>query len=374
MSNSDQPAAQLAALLQSPEVLQQFAAFLAAQSGVNLVKPTVPDLWARYERHATTPTDGGRTRIKSWYNTGRWHGKKLLEFFGPKNWDEVTHEAADEYRRWRKPQLTPKKRPVTVATINRELRSLQGCLSFAVKKNIIPRNPLAGMTDEEENHERDFTVTLDQFKAILKCSRPFLRAYLVLLFDTGCRRDEIRYLEWSWVDLDRGFITIPKHATKSVKERLVPLSMAARLILESTPRDPVSRLVFANPLKAEGPISKSTLWRWFRKACAAAGVTGPKGESQPVWLHTMRHTWATDFVTRGGDVYTMMSIGGWTDPAVVQRYINIAARHKEAAKELLDERSASLIPTVQADRKGPRSVVTSSEMRRGAVAAKKAQG
>jgi integrase len=356
-------AAQLAALLQSPDVLAKFGEFLAAQVGVGVAKPLVSDLWARYERHGTTPVGAGRLRIKSWNSTARYFARHLLTFFGGKAWDEVNHELADEYRRWRRETNSNRGKPVCHATINRELMTLLACFSHAAKKNIIPRNPLAGMPREVETHERAFTITIDQLKGILQHSRPWLRSYLMLLFDTGCRRNEIRFLEWPWVDLDRGFITIPKERAKNGRERMIPLSTVARMILEGMPRDPVSPLVFPNPHGPAGPIGKTTLWRWFREACSAAGITGPT--DQPVWLHTLRHTWATDFVTRGGDVYTMMSIGGWTDPSVVQRYVNIAARHKEAAKELLDERSASLLPTV---RKGPQRVVTSSEVRGGVAA------
>lgn len=374
MSNESPPVTpqQLAAFFASPEAGTIFAEFMASRLGATAApKPMVPELWRRYEAHGTTPTDGGRTRIKSWNTGPRYHARRLLEFFGAKAWDEVTHELADEYRRWRKTHVGGRGQVIASATINRELRSLQSCFSFAVKKRIIARNPLAAMANDPVVHQRDFTITQDQFKQILVHARPILRYFLLLLYETGMRRDEVRGLRWTEVDLDRGFITLPGHRTKNGKERPVPLSAVARMVLENQPRDPVNPHVFPNTGQPTGGLCKVSLWRWFKEARDAAGVTGPQG--QPVWMHTLRHTYATDLATSGVPVHVVMAICGWTDPNVMQMYINVADRHKDDAKTTMDERSASLLAQAPA-RRAARRTATSSQVRGPAVAPKKASG
>ena len=42
---------------------------------------------------------------------------------------------------------------------------------------------------------------------------------LRLLFLTGLRRDEVLGLKWSWIDLERGVLTIPPSAEKSGRVR-----------------------------------------------------------------------------------------------------------------------------------------------------------
>lgn len=326
-------------------LMAQFAEFLKERSGP---KPAFRDLWAKYDAHGTAMTEGGRKRIKSWDRGQKYQARRLLECFGDLPWDEVTLERADEYRAWRRTHLGRwTKTMPKAATINRELRSAQSCLSQAVKKRIIPRNPLAGMMDERPIHDRDFSISQEEFLLIVKHSRPLLRYFLLLDYETGCRRDELRELVWSEVDLDVGLIKLPWQRTKGAKEREIPLTTTARLVLDMIPADGTNPYVFSTPFLPDGPISRSTLGKWFRDARNIAGVKGPKG--QPIWLHTLRHTWATDGATNGVDIETLMSIGGWSDEKTARRYINIARRHREAGLMRMNERSTAIAKSLKSN-------------------------
>jgi integrase len=327
------------------ELMAAFAEFLKERSGP---KPSFRDLWVKYHAFGTTLTEGGRMRIKSWDRGQRYQARRLLEHFGDLPWDAVTLERADEYRAWRRTHVGRwTKRMPKAATINRELRSAQSCLSQAVKKRIIPRNPLSGMLDERPIHDRDFSISQEEFLKIVKCARPLLRYFLLLDYETGCRRDELRELVWSEVDLDIGLIKLPWHRTKGARDREIPLTTTARLVLDMIPTDGTSPYVFSTPFLPDGPISRSTLGKWFRDARDLAGVTGPAG--QPIWLHTLRHTWATDGATNGVDIETLMSIGGWSDEKTARRYINIARRHREAGLMRMNERSTSIAKSLRAN-------------------------
>jgi integrase len=269
---------------------------------------------------------------------------KLLRFFGTKPWDECNLIAVEEYRVWRATipnQVSGVKgiRQVVASTRNRELASAQGCFSWAVKRGLIRCNPMAGMSREpESNGDRDFAVPKADVDKILKYAPPRLRQFLLVLYGTGMRRGEALSLEWSEVDLDGGFINLSKLKTKTAKDRSFVMSTNVRAILEMIPRDGFNPWVFPAPHRCNEPINHATMSGWWRKARDAAGVTGPKG--QPIWLHSLRHTFATDMVVAGMPVEIVMAICGWSSPAMMHRYVNIHRRHQEMARAFLDARDA----------------------------------
>lgn len=326
----------------SPDFLRFLAEYIAKRESTP--RPTFADLWQQFAAWGTSRTDGGRMRMRGWPRAQQSHGVKLLKFFGARPWDECGLPAVEEYRVWRASipnQVSGVKgiRQVVASTRNRELTSAQGCFSWAVKRGLIPHNPMDGMTREEEsNSERDFAVPKADVDKILKYANPRLRQFLLVLYGTGMRRGEGLSLEWHEVDLDGGFITIPKHKSKTGKERTVPMSTNVRAILEMLPRDGMNPWVFHAPHRCNMPIDQATMSGWWRRARDAAGVTGPKG--QPIWLHSLRHTFATDMVVAGMPVEIVMNICGWSSPAMMRRYVNIHRRHQEVAKALLDARDA----------------------------------
>jgi integrase len=189
---------------------------------------------------------------------------------------------------------------------------------------------------------------------VIRHARPSMRPFLVLLWETGMRRDEVRRLRWSWIN--EGFIVIPKgrQHSKNGEGRTIPLSSAALLALEMQPRLPACDYVFANA-EGDGPWSKSHCGKWWRDARDKAGIQGPAGQS--VWTHTLRHSAATELCTKYQvDVKTLQDMFGWKDPNIIDLYVNIAARERHAIKPNLDERSSGLIAqlhTYPNHRRGP---------------------
>ena len=49
----------------------------------------------------------------------------------------------------------------------------------------------------------------------------------------------------------------------------------------------------------------------WRRVCTAAKLSGP--------FHGLRHTFASDYIMRGGGLFDLCKICGWTDYAMVER-------------------------------------------------------
>lgn len=335
----------------SPQFMKDLAAFLEARK--NTKRHVFRDLWVIYERWGSAKTDSGKPRIKGW-KAQRTHGKLLMAYFGDTPWDQINLRASDAYREKRAQDINHRTKVpgIKASTRNREMRTAQACLTHAVKKGLISHNPLAGMEDEASEHDRDFSLTQDQVASIMRVSRPLLRWFLVILNETGMRRGEVLSMEWTEVDLDTGYMVVLASKAKSGKKREVPLSVNARAVLEMMPRDEMNPYVFANPHGPTGPVNESTLDDWWQQAREASGVTGPKG--QPVWLHSLRHTFATDMATAGMDLEVLMQMCGWSDLKMARRYINIARRHRDKSKPVIDLNRGEVRALLGAARKGPK--------------------
>jgi integrase len=109
-------------------------------------------------------------------------------------------------------------------------------------------------------------------------------AIIKLLILTGCRREEVGSLSWPEVAGDR--IVLPPQRTKNSREHIVPITPAARAILDSRKR--AGTFVFgrhcAKPFSGWG-VSKAGLDRRI----------GAAGHQLPAWrLHDLRRTFRTN--------------------------------------------------------------------------------
>lgn len=346
----------------TPEMFKLFAEFAAQR--MSGPKVTFRDLWVRYETHGTIRTEGGRTRIKGW-KVQAAHGRLLLPVFGDLPWDQVDLAANDRYRKLRSEAVNKRTGVIGVAasTRNREMRTAQACLSYGVRTGIISRNPLVGMQDEPSVNERDFAISQEQAAKLMRAAVPQLRWFLVLLSETGMRRGELLTMEWTDVNMDGGWMKVLAHKAKAGKERTVTLSVNARAVLEMIASDGINPYVFPHSKDPRKHLAEGTLDDWWTAARDIAGIVGPKG--QRIWLHTMRHSYATDYMTSGGNIEVLMNNCGWSGQAMARRYVNVGPRHHEQTRAIVDARGvhvreAILGPAMKA-RRAPKAIEVSAE-------------
>lgn len=72
------------------------------------------------------------------------------------------------------------------------------------------------------------------------------------------------------------------------------------------------------------PLSKA-----HKTACLKAGIKNFR-------VHDWRHHWASWMVMSGCDLYTLMKLGGWTTPRMVQRYVAVSNDHMHEAISKLE--------------------------------------
>jgi len=110
---------------------------------------------------------------------------------------------------------------------------LRACGNWAEKQGYLVKgtNPFAGMVRYKEAKTPVAIFNPEQIAALLKKADDVLRPYLAIGAFAGLRTAELQRLEWSEIDLDRGFITVAASKAKTRQRRLVPISDNLKLWL-----------------------------------------------------------------------------------------------------------------------------------------------
>jgi integrase len=150
------------------------------------------------------------------------------------------------------------------------------------------------------------------------------------------RAGELAALEWSDVDFDRRLVTVQRSfdgPTKSDRVRYVPILDPLLPVLRAWRLRHPGRLVFTNQggrmLQPSARIFQEVLHRVL--AAAELPRVMRNGKERPyVRFHDLRHTFASHWVVRGGDLFKLQKILGHQSVQMTMRYAHLAP---EAFKE-----------------------------------------
>ena len=150
-------------------------------------------------------------------------------------------------------------------------------------------------------------------------------AFTCLLLDTGMRADEALSLRRSDVDLDNLLLRV--HG-KGQKQRVVPMSLELRRVLFRWLGKHEYDLVF--PTRDGVKQRQRNALRDFKRMGRAAGVSGVRFS-----FHTMRHTFAVNYIRNGGDVFRLQRILGHSTLEMTRRYVNLQTEDLQAVHDKL---------------------------------------
>ena len=215
---------------------------------------------------------------------------------------------------------------------------LKSILKRAKEDKLIIENPFENIKAPVEELTCDAFWTKSEVKQFLLSS--YSSEYYPLYFlavNTGMRMSELCGLCWDRVDFQLNQLTISrtrdkkglKNTTKSKMKRIIPMTNDVRELLWNLftkQLNPVFVLAHLNGKK----ISYSHLYRVFKKSQLAAGLT------KFIRFHDLRHTFATQFMMNGGNLFELQKILGHSKIEMTMRYAHFSPEHLKSAVKFMD--------------------------------------
>jgi site-specific recombinase XerD len=168
------------------------------------------------------------------------------------------------------------------------------------------------------------------------------RIWILTLYATGIRREELVHLKITDIDSSRMVIHIRQG--KGRKDRDVMLS--PRLLNELRDywrRADLRPTTYLFPGRGphqsvEVPLQGKSVFNAVQQAAERAGL------GKRVHPHTLRHSFATHLLESGADLHTIQLLLGHGDLKTTSRYLHLSERHLKAAASPLDSLSLTASP------------------------------
>ena len=280
-------------------------------------------------------TEGKSTKTIKWYaaNLKRF-AQFLIDNHFPDSVDEIGKEEArrfishlqTEVTRWESSSSIHDDKGLSAYSVQGYARTIKAFWSWLMDEGYITHNPMTSLKLPKTPRKVISTFSQEQIQKILgaidrKSSHGF-RNYtmILLLLDSGIRLSELIGLQMDDIDFLQSFILV---RGKGNKERVVPFGSQVRRILRRyimhfrpEPDSPRTSEVFLTedglPLKPRAV--QSMLLRLSKKAKMSGVRCNP---------HRFRHSFATQYLVQGGDIFSLQKILGHSSLEVVKIYVNL---------------------------------------------------
>lgn len=275
----------------------------------------------------------------------------LKKFFGRRLIRHITTESLFDYKLWRLKQgsqhptakKSNEKKPIKLATVNRELTTMGKMMRFAYGKGWILKDIFfnAKIIDKSNEVERTRLLTLNEearlldacqgersvtyirkwkgkeqeITATIQVDNPHLKAVILLALDSGMRRGEILKLRWQDIDSENDQVRILGTHTKTERERIAPLSQRTKNELERIREFSSGERVF--------PFSDFK--RSFATAKRIAGI-------DDLHFHDLRRTAITRWILQGNSLALAGKLAGHTQLQTTMKHYTSA--DSEMVKEI----------------------------------------
>jgi integrase/recombinase XerD len=219
----------------------------------------------------------------------------------------------------------------------RKVAAARSFFKFLAAEGVIKDDPTQHM--ESLNVGRSLPKPISVSQAMLLLEQPAKRstpeakrdsAMLELLYASGMRVSELVSLNLEHINTVDNEV---RCVGKGNKERLIPIAPRAAATVEEYIKEARPRLVRRDTEKAlflnrrGDRLTRQGFWQILKEYAKAAGL-----EAQ-VTPHTLRHSFATHMLNRGGDLRTVQELLGHANISTTQVYTHLTTEHVRRAYE-----------------------------------------
>jgi len=170
-----------------------------------------------------------------------------------------------------------------------------------------------------------------RFLAAARAEGPLAFALYATAIYTGMRAGELGGLRRGDIDFEKKLIVVQRSVdglTKSGDVRYVPLLAPLAPVLRQWLLQNPSEQVFFNrdggDLRPSGRIYQEVLHRVLDAAKFPSTTRSSGTVKRYIRFHDLRHTFASHWVMKGGDLFRLQKILGHASPVMTQRYAHLA--------------------------------------------------
>ena len=219
--------------------------------------------------------------------------------------------------------LSPRSLMLIQTTITRVLND-------AVKEGVLIANPFYSLSPHEKiadiQAQREFLTREEvQSMAVAPTINEQVRQAFMFCCFTGLRYSDVSSLTWGNIkQTSLGMVISLKAMQKTKRMLTVPLNKSAISWMPERNKQPLSQRVF------DGLVTVGQCDRVLKRLAKEAGV------NKVVSFHTSRHTFATNALAAGGDLYTVSKLLGHQSIRTTQVYADVVMDTKIEAVNLLN--------------------------------------
>ena len=193
-------------------------------------------------------------------------------------------------------------------TANKHLRNLKAYLNFCIKKRYFKRDDYEALTFLMTKHNvRDIVIDeQDYLKLLENCQDDDFKLYMMSLWETGCRPNEIVPLKKSDIDFDKGIVKV--FQTKTKKYKTVYLTDTLLKLYKEKSSERLFNAYDKN---------KTHYGRIFKK------LRDDLDMNKEYCLYAFRHSFGTRMLNKTKDIHLVSKLLGHSDISITAKhYIN----------------------------------------------------
>ncbi|MEO1571667.1 MAG: site-specific integrase [Bacteroidota bacterium] len=239
---------------------------------------------------------------------------------------------------------TPKGTPRSPATTKNHADRLRIFFAWCVEERLVERSPMPerrrARSQQDRREEEIPFLSVDDFARLVTCieadaamqqmeggNRWLLDAVRVAV-GSGLRLGELAALRWGAVDFDAGVLHVRNtddFTTKSGRKRPVPIVGEAAPVLERLHAEACASSRSGKP-GARTPVLRGATGKALAGDYASRRFRHYRrlsGLPEALRFHSLRHTFASWWVQRGGDLYRLKEIMGHADLKTTMKYAHL---------------------------------------------------
>lgn len=250
-------------------------------------------------------------------------GKYLSPSFGKMRIKDITVGGIEDF----KLTLTHLK-PKTQYNI---LALLRAMLNYAHDHEWIDRVPKVRMPKINVlDSEYSYLKTVREIERFIRSCEKIdyqLNVLATTAIYTGMRQGELAGLKWEDIDFAHNQIIVKRSfngPTKNGKTRIVPILSILLPVLRQWRLQNPQGYVFYNEIGNPLFPCHSFFQEKFKLALDEAGFKRRSKNKHYIVFHDLRHTFASHWMMKGGDIYKLKTILGHSDTKMTQRYAHLS--------------------------------------------------